>query len=138
MARQKTHRVFLDANVIFSAAWKEKNEIATLWRMDGVHLVTSDYVVEEVRRNLRLAEQVARMEKLLEPLEVLTLDLSVGLLPPVLLPGKDIPVLLGAVQAKAEILLTGDKRHFGHLYGRRTQGVLVLPPAMLMEHLRTK
>ncbi len=138
MARQKVHRVFLDANVIFSAAWKEKNEIATLWQMAVVHLVTSDYVVEEVRRNLREPEQVARLEKLLAPLEILTLDLGVSLLPPVMLPGKDIPVLLGAVQAKAEILLTGDKRHFGHLFGRQVQGVLVLPPAMLMAHLRTK
>jgi len=36
---------------------------------------------------------------------------------------------LGAIHGKADYLLTGDTRHFEHLYGKRIKGVLVLRPA---------
>jgi predicted nucleic acid-binding protein len=42
---------------------------------------------------------------------------------------KDQPILLAAIHARAGYLLTGDVRHFDHLYGRRIEGVLVLRPA---------
>jgi predicted nucleic acid-binding protein len=42
---------------------------------------------------------------------------------------KDQPVLLAAIHGKADYLLTGDARHFGHLYGKRIEGLLVLWPA---------
>jgi hypothetical protein len=34
---------------------------------------------------------------------------------------------------KADFLLTGDGRHFGHLYGKRIEGVMVLRPAQYFE-----
>jgi hypothetical protein len=36
---------------------------------------------------------------------------------------------LAAIHAGSEYLLTGDARHFAHLYGRRIEGVLVLRQA---------
>jgi hypothetical protein len=42
---------------------------------------------------------------------------------------KDRPILLAAIHAHASHLLTGDFAHFGHLYGSRIAGVLILPPA---------
>jgi uncharacterized protein len=42
---------------------------------------------------------------------------------------KDRPILLAAIHGKADYLLTGDASHFGHLYGKRIEGVLVLRPA---------
>ena len=42
---------------------------------------------------------------------------------------KDRPILLAAIQAQATHLLTGDKRHFGSLYGQSISGVLILRPA---------
>ena len=44
------------------------------------------------------------------------------------LAGKDRPVLLAAIGVGATHLLTGDFRHFGPYYGKRIEGVLVLPP----------
>lgn len=35
---------------------------------------------------------------------------------------------MAAIHGKAEYLLTGDARHFEHLYGKRIEGVLVLYP----------
>lgn len=45
-------RVFLDANVLFSAAYREGNGILRLWELSGIHLVTSSYAVEEAERNI--------------------------------------------------------------------------------------
>jgi predicted nucleic acid-binding protein len=42
---------------------------------------------------------------------------------------KDRPILLAAIYGKADYLLTGDGRHFGHLYGTRVECVMVLRPA---------
>jgi len=39
---------------------------------------------------------------------------------------KDHPILLAAIHGNADYLLTGDARHFGHLYGKRIEGVLVV------------
>ena len=40
-------RVFLDANLLFSAAWREGSGIGTLWEMQGVQLVTFFYAPME-------------------------------------------------------------------------------------------
>ena len=49
------------------------------------------------------------------------------------LPEKDVPILLAAIAARATYLLTGDLRHFGSYFGKRVEGILVLPPG---EYLR--
>jgi hypothetical protein len=45
---------------------------------------------------------------------------------------KDKPILLGAVHSRATHLLSGDKQHFGHLFGQEVSGVLVLTPALYL------
>ncbi|MCX6964389.1 MAG: hypothetical protein NTW41_03440 [Verrucomicrobia bacterium] len=40
-----------------------------------------------------------------------------------LLPEKDRPVLASAIQHRCQVLLTGDKNHFGRLYGQTIAGV---------------
>jgi predicted nucleic acid-binding protein len=42
---------------------------------------------------------------------------------------KDQPILLAAIHARADYMLTGDASHFEHIYGKRIEGVLVLRPA---------
>jgi hypothetical protein len=71
---------------------------------------------------------VPRLERLLE--SVSTVDAPQGFKLPenVGLDPKDQPTLLAAT-GRADYLLTGDARHFGHLYGKRIEGVLVLRPA---------
>jgi len=46
------NRVFLDANVLLSAAWQSAAALQRLWRLDGVQLLSSGHAVEEARRNL--------------------------------------------------------------------------------------
>ena len=59
-------RVFLDANVLFSAAYLESSGLARLWQLADAELLSSDYAIEEARRNLALdrAPALARLDRL--------------------------------------------------------------------------
>ncbi|GAG31199.1 unnamed protein product, partial [marine sediment metagenome] len=39
---------------------------------------------------------------------------------------KDCPILCSAIQSKYDLLATGDRTHFGHLYGRTVEGVTIV------------
>ena len=104
-----------------------------LWKLPDAVLLTSQYAVEEARRNLPDRAQLLRIELLLESVEVV----GAGVLEPdrregVTLPDKDWPILSGAVVADATHLITGDLQDFGRYFGERPLGVLVLPPAMYL------
>jgi predicted nucleic acid-binding protein len=45
------------------------------------------------------------------------------------LPLDDAPILAAAVRARADLLVTGDRAHFGALAGRNLRGVEVASPA---------
>ena len=122
--------LFLDANVLFSAAFRPDAGVARLWEVSGAVLVTSSYAVEEARRNLPEEDQRTRLEGLLKKVEVG----EAMMLPPELrgevdLPEKDWPVLGGAAAAGATHLITGDVRHFGRYFGERPLGALIMKPA---------
>jgi len=124
-------RIFLDANVLYSAAYQELSGLARLWTLDDVELLSSAHAIEEARRNLAMdrREALPRLERLTAA--VSTFDAPQGLKLPenIRLDPKDQPILLAAIHGKADYLLTGDARHFEHLYGKRIEGVLVLRPA---------
>jgi predicted nucleic acid-binding protein len=121
-------RAFLDANVLFSAAYREAAGLQRLWKLTGVELFTSAYASEEARRNLLSAEQRARLEDLLERTRIVPesdapLPAGVGL------PDNDLPILKAAIAAGATRLVTGDVRDFGRYLGQRIAGVLIVTPA---------
>ena len=123
-------RVFLDANVLFSAAWRSDAGLLRLWRLKGVALVTSDYAVQEALRNLPQEEQRTRLGTLLEDFEIVsgTFD-GVPLPRRVRLPKDDLPILRAAIAAGCTHLLTGNLRDFGPYLGVRLGGALVVLPA---------
>ncbi len=130
-------RPFLDANVLFSAAWRPDAGVRRLWDLPGVTVLTSDYAVAEARRNLTTADQLARLDGLLKAMTVkraLTLDSA--LRKTIELREKDWPILAGAVAARATHLITGDLRDFGPFMGREVLGVRVLTPARYLDSLR--
>ena len=129
-------RLFLDANVLFSAVYRPEAGVARLWEVPAALLLTSSYVVEEARRNLTHPDQRVRLEKLLNKMEVG----EAMMLPPerrrrIDLPEKDWPILGGAAAAGATQLITGDLRHFGPYFGERVLGVLVLTPSDYLKGL---
>lgn len=129
-------RVFLDANVLVSAALKPGSRIASLWSLPDVRLLASPHVLAEARRNVPAPDAAARLEALIAALVVLpaepadfVIEDDPGL------PPKDRPVLLAAIVSGADVLLTGDITHFGGCLGTAVSGVRVLLPR---EYLRTR
>lgn len=134
-------RVFLDANILFSAAKSAGAVRELLTRLErGGHVLCVDaYVVAEARRNLALKGLAA-----LEALEKLLGRCEAGPFRPAPVPPrvaelvheKNQPVIAAAAHMACDVLLTGDRTHFGALYGQRVMGVLVQSPRSLAEWLR--
>ena len=132
-------KLFLDANVIFSAAHGAEGRaqhLVALARAGRCTLVTSAHAIEEARRNLELKSRgfEACLDAALAvtgtvpeaPRHVVTWAAGEGL------PPKDAPILAAAAHCGAQILVTGDARDFGPLYGRTLRGVKVLTPAQAL------
>jgi predicted nucleic acid-binding protein len=123
-------RLFLDANVLFSAAYREGAGIERLWKIDRARLFSSGYAVDEAERNLAGPAQRSRLEELLTSLELVpTMMIPPALREDIELPEKDWPIIGGAISAEATHLITGDLSHFGPYFHKRVRGILVLPPA---------
>jgi len=123
--------IFLDANVLFSAAYRSDAGLRKLWRLPGVRKITSAYALEEARRNLSNVWQRRELDELLRSVEIVPTAAPTDhpLFSSVVeLPDKDRPVLLAASGVGTTHLLTGDFRPFGPLYGESIEGVLILAP----------
>ena len=133
-------RIFLDANILFSAA-KSNGAVRRLLDMllDAGHdCVVDPYVTEEARRNL--AAKAPAGVGFLESLSLRLKKVSVQAQPPVFetdppLPADDRPVLASAIHNRCDALVTGDRTHFGPLYGKTIQGVAIHSPRSLAEAL---
>jgi predicted nucleic acid-binding protein len=121
-------RLFLDANVLLSAAWRPGAGLLRLWALYDVELLSSGYAVDEARRNLETPAQRARLTRLLRRVSLVEAE-HFTLPRGVRLPEKDLPILLAAIDGEATHLLTGDWEHFGPYYRHEIAGVLILPPA---------
>lgn len=129
-------RSFLDANVLFSAAYVDRGHATRLFDLAGkgdCAVVSSGYALAEARRNLarKAPASLDHLAKLLPLLEV-ALDPSERLVEWAAkqgLPAKDAPILAAAIAARAALLVTGDLRHFASLLGRTIAGVRIVRPA---------
>jgi predicted nucleic acid-binding protein len=57
-------RLFLDANVLFSAAYKTDARLREFWKLKDVVLCSSRYALEEARSNLVNEDQKVRLHNL--------------------------------------------------------------------------
>ncbi len=124
-------RIFLDANILFSAAYRVDARFRELWS-SGIELVSSAYAVEEARRNLEPTQR-EDSERLLESVQIIQTTRPLARELTVDLPKKDHPILAAAIDAKVTHLLTGDVKHFDAFYGQRVEGVLILRPAVYLQ-----
>ncbi|MBI5330979.1 MAG: PIN domain-containing protein [Betaproteobacteria bacterium] len=133
-------RLFLDANVLFTAAHNPKGKAALICELGRAglwQLITSAYALEEARRNI-----ARKYPHCLEPLENLGAALRLapegGSAPcPPPLPDKDCPIYQAALACKAQVLLTGDVRDFGFLMNapEKAEGLLVQTVAGFLNSL---
>lgn len=126
-------RIFLDANILFSAA-KSDGAIRKLLGLlfdAGHELCVDTFVIEEAARNLRLKAAEPGLPDLLASMSVLPLAPRGVLDPGIELVEKDRPILGAAIHHRCDALLTGDRTHFGRLYGKTIEGVKIMSPAQL-------
>ena len=124
-------RLFLDANMLFTAAHNPNGKAAlviSLGQAGLLQLVTSSYArAEEAHRNLQrkfpacgeiFEQQLATICLLAESDQWICPD---GLTE------KDFPIYRAAQACKADVLLTGDIRDFGFLMNapNKTEGLLI-------------
>lgn len=132
-------RIFIDANIVFSASVPDSATRvlfnAALGRSKG--LVSNLHAVQEAKKNLHLKkpEFLHACDLLLKSVEISSAFASFS---GVSLPQQDYPILAGAIGSRCDYLWTGDKRHFGALYGTSIGGVTVVSSIQLAEVLLKK
>jgi uncharacterized protein len=133
-------RVFLDANILFSAA-KSDGAVRRMLQLllhGGHECVADTYVLAEARRNLAAKgpDALAALEALMQEVDVaarLRTDAPTEVLD--WLPDKDRPVLAAAIALGCDTLVTGDRTHFGAGYGKTFAGVTIHSPRSLVERV---
>jgi predicted nucleic acid-binding protein len=134
-------RIFLDANILFSAAKSEGaiRRLLTLLADAGHQLCADAYVIEEARRNLaaKAPDRTAELRTILRAVELIAIPQASEIRLPEFrqLPEKDTPVLAAAIRSGCPALVTGDRTHFGPLYGKTIRGVTIHSPRSLAEKL---
>ena len=132
-------RIFLDANILFSAAQSDgavRRLITRLHESDH-QLVADAYVWEEARRNLlaRYPAALPALDALTPKIRIFPLhggDQGAGNLP---IDDKDKPVLGAAITLDCHALISGDRAHFGHLFGTPVQSVTIYSPSLAARSL---
>jgi predicted nucleic acid-binding protein len=129
-------RLFLDANVLFSAAYRPTAGLLRLWKPQDVTLCSSRYALEETRINLTDEVQRRRLSRLSEKVQLFEAtrrEPARG----IFLPEKDVPIVVAAIEARCTHLLTGDVRHFGRYFGKKIEGVAIVLPGVYLRNLQT-
>lgn len=140
-------RVFLDANILFSAAYTPGKGSSLIFsagkaRQD-ITLLTSKFAVGEAFKNL--AENPKSPPGWPFNLQAIVADTSLSSHPPAWLMLQlakkvqsqgDLSILAGAVHVGADWLATGNSKCFGHLYNTKVRGVLVLRTRAVLDRIR--
>ncbi len=138
-------KVFLDSNVILSGLLSERGAPRILLDLLSLRLPfligsTGRYNLIEIERNLK-----KKMPSLLVLYKVYLPKLNLKVIP---LPRpedvrnfsgqiaeKDIPVLISAIRSKAELLVTGDKKHFGKMRELDKYPIHVVTPSEFIDSI---
>ena len=125
-------RIFLDSSVLLSACGSEKSLsrlITELAADRGWRLISASYCRAETSKNIGKlgAEAAMRWPSMRTRIEWVPNALT-SKKPLLLTASKDKPVLISALAAKCEVLLTLDKGDFGIVLGTTVYGMRVSTP----------
>lgn len=131
-------RVFLDANILFSAA----DPLSATRRLlnalfNHAAVVANRHVWEEAERNIELKRpsllhELGELEERLEFVSQFSQTEFASI------PEKDQPVIRGAIGSKCTHLWTSDLRHFGNFYGKEVHGTKIVSSIMLADELTNR
>lgn len=128
-------RIFLDANIAFLAGYSSTSPVRyllALARHGDCELVTSSYAFEEARRNLAVKGPSDGLDRLERAASLIAL---VGEAQPTALQAADQvqlgdpsdgPILAAAIQCRADVLVSRDRRAFGALFGSWVSHIAIL------------
>ena len=136
-------RLFLDTSVLLAAAGSAKGAsrfLITEASARNWELVSSDYCAEETRRNLpKLGRSAASAWKNQIVLHVLLVRASLALDKPLVFPkAKDRPVVITALAARSDWLLTLDEGAFHTKLGREVYGLRIATPGEFLMEQRAR
>ena len=124
--------VFLDTSTILAACWSTKglSHVLIEHRLSsGWRLITADYCVAEVERNvLKHISGAARWNRNIRPILEVVGSIYVIDRPIVFDATKDRPVILSAIGSSADYLVTSDTTDFAHVLGTTVYGVNIRTP----------
>jgi len=137
-------RIFLDASVLFSAAYSASGasrEIIRRGILGELQLVVSVWVVEEARRNLQAKAPgaVGQLDILLEAAAPHTAKPTETQIRSAMayIAAKDAPVVAAARAANADHLVSLDRKHMVDVPGiEAASGLSILLPGGLLQKLR--
>jgi predicted nucleic acid-binding protein len=124
-------KVFLDANVLFSASNSGSGIHKLVVHLAKHHkVITSMYAYSEAHRNI-LAKRMSWLDEFMnlgsqiETVTGMDKEVDIEIAP------KDRPILATAIHEKCDFLVTGDKRDFGHLFNVEVRGVQIVTPGTM-------
>ena len=122
--------LFLDANVLFTAAHNPSGKAAVIIDLGAQgywEVMSCSYAIEEARRNIsiKFPDYLKRFEVFMAT--VIKVPSRSGRNCPVIIPEKNRPILEAAIHCKASHLLTGDIKDFGPFMNKPslTGGVVI-------------
>ena len=135
-------RLFLDTSVLLAASGSARGGsrfVVTEASAQGWELLSSDYCAEETQRNLpKLGRTAAAAWKADISPHVRLIRASLSLDKPLVFPkAKDRPVVITALAARAEWLLTLDETDFHGKLGREVYGLRIATPGEFLLEQRT-
>jgi len=112
-------KLFLDANIIYSAAKSKLGASYLIFQLRGrfnFQLISSRLALVEAERNItekKSSETVESFYKLIEVKKIISVDSKQAKhYYKRVIEEKDAPILYGAKQSKADYLITLDRKHF--------------------------
>jgi predicted nucleic acid-binding protein len=137
-------RTFVDASVFFAACYSERRASAAIFRhalQDNVHLVISEFVLQEVARNLarKSPEDLGRFEVFRDnvPFELVAPSREEVLSASKYTELKDAPIVAAAIRGNVDALVSLDRRHLvGRSEVAQGSGLRIVLPEELLEEIR--
>ena len=129
-------KIFLGANIVFSASKKESAISRFIIYLAKKHtVITSDYAEQEAYKNivLKRPDWLSGYKEITELIQVVpSIDCEIS----VEIASKDRPIIATAITQKCHFLITGDKKDFGHLFGNKIKNLRIVTPLMMEDFIQ--
>ena len=140
-------KVFLDANVLFAAAYSQKGgsfEIINLAKENKVKVYTSRLAIKEAEKNLRdksTDEAIDRFYNIFNELDInlIQIDsLNAKKKFGELTGEKDAPILAAALKSNSDFLITLDRKHLLNIHKKLGDLKIVTPGTFIEQYNESK